>query len=226
MVICQTNVLKKDEKQCMACMALYMSVKSLNVDVPGYIAIAVATAPIIITTRRAISRWYRYPGVEKLSLRVFFMAACAIAFLVAHTGAHAASGEDSTYNFLAIADWGDDGVGQKAAAIGLGVIAEQIGAKQASVHSLFRFAFVDRFVHRSLFFECSHFANNYVKQNVYYYCRCLFWVIISITLGFTPRTARTVCCASRKLSRTCTQHLRSRTSRSMFARATTTMVAT
>ena len=61
------------------------------------------------------------------------VAPLAIALLVA-THAHAASSEDSSYNFLAMGDWGDDGAGQKAAAVGLGVIAEQIEAKQ--VHDL------------------------------------------------------------------------------------------
>ena len=61
------------------------------------------------------------------------MAASIGFLLMAHAGVHATSSEDSTYNFLAIADWGDDGAGQKAAAIGLGVIAEQIEAKQVFV---------------------------------------------------------------------------------------------
>ena len=39
----------------------------------------------------------------------------------------------STYNFLALADWGDDGAGQHAAAVGLGTIAASINAQSVYV---------------------------------------------------------------------------------------------
>ncbi len=39
----------------------------------------------------------------------------------------------STYNFLALADWGDDGLGQSAAAAGLGRVAETINATSVFV---------------------------------------------------------------------------------------------
>jgi hypothetical protein len=51
------------------------------------------------------------------------------------SGSNAATHDDpsTTYNFLAIADWGNDDVGQHAAAAGLGVVAAQINATQVFV---------------------------------------------------------------------------------------------
>ena len=46
----------------------------------------------------------------------------------------------ATYNFLAIGDWGDDSVGQAAAAAGMGAVAAEINAHQV-------FALGDNFYH-------------------------------------------------------------------------------
>ena len=54
----------------------------------------------------------------------------------------------TTYNYLALGDWGDDSAGQRAAAAGMGVVAAEIDATQV-------FALGDNFYH-SAYSHCSN----------------------------------------------------------------------
>ena len=68
-----------------------------------------------------------------LMMRAACLAALATQLAFSSAWDHEVSGSvdpSTTYNFLAIGDWGEDDVTQLAAAAGMGVVAAEIGAKQ------------------------------------------------------------------------------------------------